>query len=64
MYGPNDFVIGKSFQPIVMQQSSLFGPFISYEENEVLWIWAQLFIDFRLWNQRGSRKNITINLKV
>jgi hypothetical protein len=33
------FVIGKPFQ--LMQHSSLLGKFVSYEENEVLWIWLQ-----------------------
>jgi hypothetical protein len=30
------FVIGEPFLPRVVKHSSLFGPFISYKENEVL----------------------------
>jgi hypothetical protein len=35
------FVICKPFKCILTKQSSLFGPFISYEENEVLWMQPQ-----------------------
>ncbi len=35
------FILGKPFQPSVMEHSSLSGPFIIYEENEVLWILSQ-----------------------
>ncbi len=30
------FVLGKPLLPSVMKHSNLFGPFVSYEENEVL----------------------------
>ncbi len=33
------FVTGKPFWPTVVQLSSLLGQYISYEENEVLWMW-------------------------
>ncbi len=31
----------KPFQPIGYEHSSLMGQIISYEQNEVLWIWSQ-----------------------
>ncbi len=36
------FVSGKPFQPCVMYHTSLFGPFVIYKENVVLWIWIQV----------------------
>ncbi len=33
----------KSLQPSVMYQPSLLGPFVCYEENEVLWIWDHIY---------------------
>jgi len=35
------FFPGKPFQPSPMQQLNLLGMFVSYEENEVLWIQSQ-----------------------
>ncbi len=35
------FVTGKPFHSSVMQHSYLLGPFVSYEESEVLWIQSQ-----------------------
>ncbi len=32
------FVIGEPSQLRVMEQSNLFGQFVSYKENKVLWI--------------------------
>ncbi len=32
------FVFSKPFQPCVMKHSSLSGPFVSYEENDLLWM--------------------------
>jgi hypothetical protein len=48
---PRLFVPGKPLQPSVMEHSSVLGPFISYKENEVLWIlpqelYSQLFMFF------------------
>jgi hypothetical protein len=45
------FVPGKPLQLIVMQHSSLFSPFISFEEKEVLWLvplwlYSQHFVFF------------------
>jgi len=38
----------KPFQPSEMLQSSLFGPFVTYQENEVLWIQSMfLMTSFR-----------------
>jgi len=36
------FVTGKPFQLSVMEQSNLFGQFVSYEENGMLWIRYQV----------------------
>jgi hypothetical protein len=43
MYGSNrlEFVSCKTFQSSVMKSSSLLDPFVSYEENKVLWIHLQ-----------------------
>ncbi len=35
------FVTGKPSQPSLMQHSSVLGPFISYEENEVLLLYTK-----------------------
>ncbi len=62
MYGPNrlDFVSCKTFQSSVIKCSSLLDPYISYEENEVLWIhlwgpYSQLYIFFIIyvWTQQA-----------
>ncbi len=37
------FVSGKPFQLSAMEQPNLFGQFLSYEENWVLWIRYQMF---------------------
>ncbi len=49
------FDSGKPFQPIVLNHSCLMGPFVSNEQNEMLWIWhlvlySQHFIFFVLMN--------------
>ncbi len=36
------FVYGKHIQPSIMKHSSFLGPFVSYVENEVLWIRFQI----------------------
>jgi hypothetical protein len=43
MYGSNrlKFVSNKTFQSSVMKSSNLLDPFVSYKENEVLWIHLQ-----------------------
>ncbi len=43
MYGPNrlELVSRKTLQSSVIRCSSLLDPYISYEENEVLWIHLQ-----------------------
>jgi hypothetical protein len=35
------FATTKPFQPFVMKHFSLVDPFVSYDENELLWIWTQ-----------------------
>jgi len=52
------FVHGKPFQPSVMQHSTLLGPYISYEENEVLWVGPE-----PEW-QREKKKFFNTNLKM
>ncbi len=34
------FVLGKPLQPSEMWHSSLMDAYISYRENEVLWLWS------------------------
>ncbi len=46
------FVTGKSFQLSVMQHCNLLGSFLSYEENEVLWILLQ----FLVWTRQEKQK--------
>jgi len=36
LYKDRVFVTGKPFQPTLAKHSSLFVPFVSFEENEVL----------------------------
>jgi hypothetical protein len=44
------FVPDKHFQPTVMQHRSLLGKFVSYEENQVLWIRPHDFVMvLRIW---------------
>ncbi len=42
------FVLGKPVHPSVMQHSSLLGLFVSYEENELLWMHTQFPFLFNL----------------
>ncbi len=37
------FVNGKPFHPSALEHSSLLDSFVSYEENEELWIWHLMY---------------------
>jgi hypothetical protein len=51
------FVTGKPFWPIVVKRSSLLDQYISYEENEVLWIrYQSCFLWQSIENPKSTKK--------